>query len=164
MDNICNNPGLVEISQTIFSNLATKDLFKCSEVNTYWEYLLNQPLTWLRVCSSNGLPQQNKLKWQKLIKSTNEPRILKQITKYLTWIRHLLTDPEVEIKKTSPFWIAFMLNDEDFMKFILQNDSNASQKNCSPKSMPRNNFIDLALMDAMDNYEIYKYGYGNLDN
>ena len=140
MDNICNNPGYVEISQTIFSNLATKDLFKCSEVNTYWEYLLHQPLTWLRVCSRNGLPKQNKLKWQKLIKSTNEPRILKQITKYLTHMSNTMTEAG-EIEKTSPFCIAYIMENKGFMEFILKNDPTASHEICFPITSPGSTFL-----------------------
>ena len=83
LEKILNNPGLVNLAENIFGNLADEDVEVCRHINQSSKQILDNPLFWLR--KIRGLSKESKKDWIKIIQSVKNSDHEKVIISYLKW-------------------------------------------------------------------------------
>ena len=63
MEILLNNPGYHHIVQKLCLMLDLKTLNNCSLVNKSWNWILNNPHIWLKLCTQRNLFEQNSQDW-----------------------------------------------------------------------------------------------------
>ena len=81
LDQIINNLGLQNITETIFTNVNFEDLQKCQFLNKSSHQILANPIFWLK--KWKGLSNQSKKDWTKAIQMTKNTPLKKNILLYI---------------------------------------------------------------------------------
>ena len=93
MDRITRTPGLIQIAEQIFSNLAINDLFQCQKVNEYWASILRNPWFWYkRMAQKNILTEMQQKEWSNFCDKLNNLDLTKEMTIGLNFIYERLED------------------------------------------------------------------------
>ena len=93
MDRITRTPGLIQIAEQIFSNLAINDLFQCQNVNEYWASILRNPWVWYnRMTQNNILSEGHQKEWSIFCEKLKKIDLTKDMTKGLNFIYERLED------------------------------------------------------------------------
>ena len=93
MDQITRTPGLIQIAEQIFSNLAINDLFQCQNVNEYWASILRNPWFWYnRMTQNNILSEMQQKEWSNFCEKLKKIDLTKDMTMGLNFIYERLED------------------------------------------------------------------------
>ena len=133
MDRITRTPGLIQIAEQIFSNLAINDLFQCQKVNEYWASILRNPWFWYkRMTQKNILTKIQQKEWSNFCDKLNKLDLTKEMTKGLNFIYERLerSVPFNEVYASAP-WSALDLASAELVEIMapLFDNPNAPDEN-----------------------------------
>ena len=136
MDRITRTPGLIQIAEQIFSNLAINDLFQCQNVNEYWASILRNPWFWYkRMTQKNILTEIQQKEWSNFCDKLNKLDLTKEMTKGLNFIYERLEHsvPFNEVYASAP-WSALDLASAELVEIMapLFDNPNAPDRDGNP--------------------------------